>query len=58
LKELLRGGESEIERIALETSVGMAFSNVIAFFIILTTAAVRASMTLNSLIPAKKVPVP
>jgi hypothetical protein len=27
LKELLPGGESEIERIALDTSVGMAFSN-------------------------------
>jgi Mn2+/Fe2+ NRAMP family transporter len=40
LKELLHGGESEIERIALDTSVGMAFSNTIAFFIILTTAAV------------------
>ena len=40
LKDLLRGGESEIERIALDTSVGMAFSNIIAFFIILTTAAV------------------
>jgi NRAMP (natural resistance-associated macrophage protein)-like metal ion transporter len=40
LKELLRGGESEIERIALDTTVGMAFSNIIAFFIILTTAAV------------------
>jgi Mn2+/Fe2+ NRAMP family transporter len=36
----LRSGESEIERIALDTSVGMAFSNIIAFFIILTTAAV------------------
>ena len=40
LKELSRGGESEIKRIALDTSVGMVFSNVIAFFIILTTAAV------------------
>src|SRR6202161_3763486 len=40
LRELSRGGESEIERIALDTSVGMAFSNIIAFFIILTTAAV------------------
>jgi Mn2+/Fe2+ NRAMP family transporter len=40
LKELSRGGESEIGRIALDTSVGMAFSNIIAFFIILTTAAV------------------
>ena len=40
LKGLSRGGESEIKRIALDTSVGMVFSNVIAFFIILTTAAV------------------
>ncbi len=31
LKELSRGGESEIARIALDTSVGMAFSNIIAF---------------------------
>jgi NRAMP (natural resistance-associated macrophage protein)-like metal ion transporter len=40
LKELSRGGKSEIERMALDTSVGMVFSNIIAFFIILTTAAV------------------
>src|ERR1700680_2850367 len=40
LKELSVGGESEIKRIALDTSVGMAFSNIMAFFIILTTAAV------------------
>ena len=40
LKELLRGGRSEIDRIALDTKVGMVFSNVIAFFIIVTTAAV------------------
>jgi NRAMP (natural resistance-associated macrophage protein)-like metal ion transporter len=40
LKELSHGGESEIRRIAFDTSVGMLFSNVIAFFIILTTAAV------------------
>jgi NRAMP (natural resistance-associated macrophage protein)-like metal ion transporter len=40
LKELSRGGESEIKRMALDTSVGMVFSNAIAFFIILTTAAV------------------
>jgi Mn2+/Fe2+ NRAMP family transporter len=39
-RQLLLGGESEIARIALDTSVGMVFSNVIAFFIILTTAAV------------------
>ncbi|MGB7258398.1 MAG: divalent metal cation transporter [Pseudolabrys sp.] len=40
LKELTRGGDSEIERIALDTTVGMVFSNIIAFFIILTTASV------------------
>ena len=40
LKELSRGGDSEIKRMALDTSVGMVFSNIIAFFIILTTAAV------------------
>jgi NRAMP (natural resistance-associated macrophage protein)-like metal ion transporter len=40
LKGLSRGGESEIKRMALDTSVGMAFSNIVAFFIILTTAAV------------------
>jgi NRAMP (natural resistance-associated macrophage protein)-like metal ion transporter len=40
LKELSRGGHREIDRIAVDTTVGMIFSNTIAFFIILTTAAV------------------
>jgi NRAMP (natural resistance-associated macrophage protein)-like metal ion transporter len=40
LKELPRGGHSEIDRITLDTIIGMIFSNAIAFFIILTTAAV------------------
>jgi len=40
LRELTRGGQSEIDRIAFDTTVGMFFSNGIAFFIILTTAAV------------------
>jgi NRAMP (natural resistance-associated macrophage protein)-like metal ion transporter len=40
LKELSRGGEPEMKRMMLDTSVGMVFSNVIAFFIIVTTAAV------------------
>jgi len=40
LKELPRGGHLEIDRIAVDTTVGMIFSNGIAFFIILTTAAV------------------
>jgi len=33
-------GEDALRRIAMDTSVGMVFSNVIAFFMILTTAAV------------------
>jgi NRAMP (natural resistance-associated macrophage protein)-like metal ion transporter len=40
LRELSRGGQSEIDRIAVDTTVGMLLSNGIAFFIILTTAAV------------------
>ena len=40
LRELTRGGLTEIDRIKVDTAVGMFFSNAIAFFIILTTAAV------------------
>jgi NRAMP (natural resistance-associated macrophage protein)-like metal ion transporter len=40
LRELARGGDPELDRIKIDTTVGMIFSNVIAFFIILTTAAV------------------
>jgi NRAMP (natural resistance-associated macrophage protein)-like metal ion transporter len=40
LRELSRGGQQEMDRIALDTTVGMIFSNMIAFFIIVTTAAV------------------
>ena len=40
LVELRRGGDPEISRIAIDTTVGMIFSNAIAFFIIVTTAAV------------------
>ena len=39
LKALTRGGEWELDRIALDTTVGMIFSNLISYFIILTTAA-------------------
>ena len=38
LRDLRRGGSSEIDRIAFDTTVGMAFSNIVAFFIVLTTA--------------------
>jgi NRAMP (natural resistance-associated macrophage protein)-like metal ion transporter len=40
LRELSRGGAPELERIKIDTTVGMIFSNLIAFSIILTTAAV------------------
>ena len=40
LRELTRGGSQEIDRIKIDTTVGMVFSNLIAFSIILTTAAV------------------
>lgn len=40
LRELTRGGLDELDRIKVDTTVGMIFSNGIAFFIILTTAAV------------------
>jgi NRAMP (natural resistance-associated macrophage protein)-like metal ion transporter len=40
LRELAKGGHQELDRMKLDTTVGMIFSNVIAFFIILTTAAV------------------
>jgi NRAMP (natural resistance-associated macrophage protein)-like metal ion transporter len=40
LRELTRGGDRELDRIKIDTTVGMIFSNVIAFFIILTTATV------------------
>jgi NRAMP (natural resistance-associated macrophage protein)-like metal ion transporter len=39
LNTLARGGGSETRRIVLDTSIGMVFSNAIAFFIMLTTAA-------------------
>jgi len=40
LRDLARGGDPELDRIRIDTTVGMFFSNAIAFFIILTTAAV------------------
>lgn len=39
LNTLTRGGDGEMRRIVTDTSVGMIFSNAIAFFIMLTTAA-------------------
>src|SRR5947208_9365623 len=39
-RELSHGGSVELDRIRLDTTVGMIFSNAIAFFIILTTASV------------------
>src|SRR6185369_15329892 len=39
LKILSRGGGGELTRMSIDTTVGMVFSNVIAFFIILATAS-------------------
>ena len=39
LKKRSHGGSPELERIAIDTSVGMVFSNAVAYFIVLTTAA-------------------
>jgi len=43
LRKLGQGGKPELNRMAVDTSVGMVFSNAIAFFIVLTTA-----VTLNA----------
>jgi NRAMP (natural resistance-associated macrophage protein)-like metal ion transporter len=43
LRKLGHGGEPELYRMAVDTTVGMVFSNAIAFFIVLTTA-----VTLNA----------
>jgi NRAMP (natural resistance-associated macrophage protein)-like metal ion transporter len=40
LRDLRRGGMIEIDRITIDTVIGMLISNLIAFFIVLTTAAV------------------
>jgi NRAMP (natural resistance-associated macrophage protein)-like metal ion transporter len=40
LRELSRGGDPELDRIKIDTTIGMILSNIIAFFIILTTASV------------------
>jgi NRAMP (natural resistance-associated macrophage protein)-like metal ion transporter len=40
LRELPRGGDPELARMKVDTTVGMLLSNGIAFFIILTTASV------------------
>ena len=40
LRELAKGGDPELYRIRIDTTAGMLLSNTVAFFIILTTAAV------------------
>src|ERR1700737_50039 len=39
LKILTRGGGAELTRISIDTTVGMVFSNIIAYFIIIATAS-------------------
>ena len=43
LRDAASGGRHALDRIAIDTTLGMAFSNVVAYFIILTTA-----VTLNA----------
>jgi NRAMP (natural resistance-associated macrophage protein)-like metal ion transporter len=52
LRELRRGGGGEIDRIRIDTIVGMFFSNLIAFFIIVTTAAVLHAQGLTNITSA------
>ncbi|MBI5261319.1 MAG: divalent metal cation transporter [Bradyrhizobium sp.] len=49
LREVASGGDTELERIRLDTIIGMIFSNAIAFFIILTTAAVLNANGITSI---------
>jgi NRAMP (natural resistance-associated macrophage protein)-like metal ion transporter len=52
LRDLRRGGGREIDRIRIDTIVGMFFSNLIAFFIIVTTAAVLHAQGLTNITSA------
>src|SRR5258708_1209862 len=54
LRELTKGGDPEINRIKIDTIVGMIFSNAIAFFIILTTAAVLNANGITNITSAAK----
>src|SRR6266576_3433342 len=47
LKKAPRQARVQLERIRMDTYVGMAFSNVVAFFIILTTAATLHAHGIN-----------
>src|SRR4029450_6488125 len=52
LKELSRGGDPELRRIGFDTTVGMVFSNLIAYCIVLTTAATLHSADVTNIRPA------
>ena len=52
LRELSRGGGPEIDRIKIDTVIGMVFSNGIAFFVIVTTAAVLNSAGITNIVSA------
>src|SRR3979409_1325843 len=54
LRELTKGGHPELDRIKIDTTVGMIFSNAIAFFIILTTAAVLNANAVTNINPATR----
>src|SRR3984885_7323459 len=54
LRDMRKGGDPEIHRIRIDTTVGMGFSNAIAFFIILTTAAVLNSHGVTNITSASQ----
>ena len=49
LKILARGGGSELTRMTVDTTVGMLFSNIIAYFIILATASTLHAHGINQI---------
>ena len=49
LKILTRGGGAELTRISIDTTVGMVFSNIIAYFIIIATASTLHALGLTQI---------
>src|SRR6476620_4137644 len=49
LKILTRGGRSELTRMTIDTTVGMLFSNIIAYFIIVATASTLHAHGINQI---------
>jgi len=49
LKILTRGGGAELTRISIDTTVGMVFSNILAYFIIIATASTLHALGLTQI---------